>query len=188
MNQKGTQSLKTDRLEFRRFTADDADAVYNTWMSDEEVTKFLRFRREVTVQSTHEIVFKWGESYEEKDFYNWALVLRQTNELIGYIQASVQNDADGIGEVGYCLGRRFWNHGYATEALRAVLHFLIFEVGFNRIEACCSVNNTASERVLQKAGMIFEGTLRQSYLCNLGYQDSHLYSILRADFDLEGKE
>jgi len=84
MNQKGTQSLKTDRLEFRRFTADDADAVYNTWMSDEEVTKFLRFRREVTVQSTHEIVFKWGESYEEKDFYSHLYsILRADFDLEG---------------------------------------------------------------------------------------------------------
>lgn len=188
MNHKGTRPLKTDRLEFCRFTVDDADAVYNTCMFDEEVTKFLRLRREVTLQSTHEIVSKWVRSYEEKDVYNWALVLTQTKELIGYIQASVQNDADGIGEVGYCLGRRFWNRGYATEALQAVLHFLIFEVGFNRIEACCSVNNPASGRVLQKAGMTLEGTLRQSYLCSLGYQDSHLYSILRDDFDVEGQK
>lgn len=188
MNHKGTQPFKTDRLKFRRFTVDDADDVYDTCMSDVEVTKFLRLRREITLQSTHEIVSKWVESYEEKDYYNWALVLLQTNELIGYIQASVQNDADGIGEIGYCLGRRFWNYGYVTEALQAVLHFLIFEVGFNRIEACCSVNNPASGRVLQKAGMTLEGTLRQSYLCSLGYQDSDLYGILRADFDVEGKE
>ena len=182
---QGTQPIETDRLCLRRFAAEDAGAVYRNWMSDGEVTKYLRMQQPADPESVREVLEKWGGRYDSPEYYQWGIALRQTDELIGSIGASVQSEADAIADVGYCLGRRFWNHGYATEALTAVLLYLIRKIGFNRVEACHSVQNPASGRVMQKAGMTFEGILRQGYRCRLGYQDSCIYSLLRDDLRSE---
>lgn len=68
-----------------------------------------------------------------------------------------------------------------TEALRAVLAFAFDRADFHRVEACHSVRNPASGRVMQKAGMTFEGTARQKYKANCGFQDCRLYAALRKD-------
>lgn len=185
LRHQGTQPIETDRLRLRRFVAGDAGEVYLNWMSDGEVTKYLRMRQAADPESVRDVLNKWVGRYDVPEYYQWGIALRQTGKLIGSIGASVQSEADAVADVGYCLGRRFWNHGYATEALAAVLRYLIRQIGFNRVEACHSVQNPASGRVMQKAGMTFEGILRQSYRCRLGYQDSCLYSLLKDDLRSE---
>lgn len=185
LNQTGTREIVTKRLLLRPFTNEDAEYVFKNWMSDEEVTKYLQLRKEVTCESTKIVVEKWVNSYLSPDFYNWAISLRDTGELIGNIEAFIKSEFDETGGIGYCIGRKFWNHGYATEALSMVLKYLLETVGFNRIEASHSIHNPASGYVMKKSGMIYEGTLRQAYRTSLGFQDSCIYSILRDDLNIE---
>ena len=63
-------------------------------------------------------------------------------------------------EVGYCIGSRWWNQGYVSEALGMVMDFLFDQVGFHRIEARHDEENHASGRVMEKNGMKREGLLR----------------------------
>lgn len=179
----GTQTLQTERLILRRFTLEDAETVFHTWTSDSEVTKYLRYETHESVETTREVIGRWVNSYDSPDFYLWGITLKENGALIGSISGSTQSETDDIADVGYCIGRAYWAHGYMTEALQAVIRFLIFSVGFNRVEACHSKNNPASGRVMQKAGMICEGLLRQGYRSRIGYQDSYLYSILREDLE-----
>ena len=86
-------------------------------------------------------------------------------------------------ETGYCLGRRWWGRGIATEALRAVIDFLFAQVNFHRVAAVHDPNNPASGRVMQKAGMTREGMLRQSALIKGRFVDSVVYSILRDEWE-----
>jgi ribosomal-protein-alanine N-acetyltransferase len=86
-------------------------------------------------------------------------------------------------EIGYCIGRKFWNRGYTTEALSRVINFFFGEVGFNRIEAMHDVLNPASGRVMQKCGMIHEGTMREVGLNKDGeFFSWQLYAILQSDW------
>ena len=62
------------------------------------------------------------------------------------------------------VGKAFQGKGYATEAARAVLRYLFGEVSFHRVQAKCCVENTASERVMQRIGMVREGVLRDFFL------------------------
>lgn len=181
LEHRGTQAIETERLLLRRFAESDAEAVFANWMGDGETTKYLDVRREITADSVREVVRKWAEAYAAPEFYNWAVVPRGESEPIGHIEASVKDAYNEEGEIGYCIGRGFWNRGYATEALAAVLRFLLGEVGFRRIEASHSVENPASGRVMRKAGMALEGVRRQGYRCRLGFQDAAVYSILRGD-------
>lgn len=179
---KGTQKIETERLILRKFAIDDADDLYNTCLSDGEVTKFLRMEKQASSDTVCEVLKNWVKKYPEDTYYHWCIENKQTGELMGSIGAHSESEYDMIAQTGYFLGRKFWSKGYATEALKAVIHFMIFEVGYNRVEACHSSNNPASGKVMQKSGMKYEGTIRQGYLCGLGFQDSCLYGILKDDF------
>jgi ribosomal-protein-alanine N-acetyltransferase len=107
--------------------------------------------------------------------------------LIGTISIHSIHENFQRGEVGYALAKRYWNQGYVTEALQAVVDFSFGIVGFNRLEAHHSIYNPASGAVLIKAGFQHEGVLRQYYRSNDGYQDSSMYAILLKDWTLAQK-
>ncbi|MDO4620361.1 MAG: GNAT family N-acetyltransferase, partial [Lachnospiraceae bacterium] len=94
---------------------------------------------------------------------------------------NVDEDADQV-ELGYSIGSKWWRHGYATEAAKAVIHYAFDSVEFHRIYASHHIENTASGRVLEKIGMQYEGTLRDGQKNADGtYADLKLYSIIQKD-------
>ncbi len=181
LNHTGTRTIRTERLVLRRFTSDDAPAFFAGWAGDEEATRFLRFEPLGSVEAAGDFLRAAVERYSDPARYYWAI---ETNggELIGAIGASTDG-MDLKADISYVIGRRFHGRGYATEAARAVIRHLFLEVGVNRIEACPSVNNPASGRVLSKAGLKLEGRARQKYKCRMGFQDCDLYGLVRDDYE-----
>ena len=107
--------------------------------------------------------------------------LRETHELIGNISVvKIDEDTQSV-ELGWVTGRSWWGNGYTAEAAQRVIDFLFDEVGANRIGARHDSNNPNSGRVMQKAGMKYEGTLRQSDRNNQGIVDCAYYSVIAAD-------
>ena len=96
----------------------------------------------------------------------------------------VVNESDMCRDFAYSISRKYWCMGVATEALKAVLKFAFETVGFNRIESYHSLDNSASGKVMLKAGMKLEGLARQKYKSNVGFEDSYIYSILREEFEV----
>ncbi len=183
MHHKGTVSLQTERLLLRRFVIEDAEAMYNNWASDDAVTKFLTWPTHAGVDVTRQVLESWIASYERADFYNWAMQLRQTGELIGNIAVGKYREDIAGAELGYCMGTRWWGQGLMPEAGRAVVRYLFDEVGCNRVAAVHAVGNPKSGRCMQKIGMRYEGTLRQAGFCNQGVIDEVWYSILREEYN-----
>lgn len=180
MNNKGTQEIQTERLILRQFTLDDAQDMYQN-AKDPEVTKYLRWKPHKSLQESIDLLKEWIKSYPNPDFYSWAIARKEDNRIIGCIGILGVSEIDDSGEVGYWLGRNWWGKGIMTEALKAVIRFVFEECGFNRLEADHSVNNPASGRVMQKAGMTFEGIAREKYKANAGFQDCKIYAILKKD-------
>ena len=83
MNHKGTIKLETERLILRKFTVEDAEAMYENWASEEEVTKFLTWPPHANAELTKCLLTNWGENYEKPDYYNWVIELKATGEIIG---------------------------------------------------------------------------------------------------------
>ena len=179
MNHLGTQTLETPRLILRPFTLEDAPAMYRNWASDPEVTKYLTWPTHPSVQVSQMVLSDWVSCYEKKDYYQWAIVLRETDEPIGSMAVVSQRDDVGKAEIGYCIGRRWWRQGITPEALSAVIRFLMDEVGMQRIEARHDPRNPASGAVMRKCGMTFEGTLRRSDWNNQGLCDASYYAIVK---------
>ncbi|MBP5727767.1 MAG: GNAT family N-acetyltransferase [Clostridia bacterium] len=119
--------------------------------------------------------------YENPARYCWAIVLKETGEVIGTVAAPTVPERTECVEVTYAVGSAWWGKGLAPEALKAVMDFLFDRVGVNRIEAGHDVRNPNSGRVMEKAGMLKEGVLRQAGRNNQGLFDLVFYAMLKQD-------
>lgn len=186
MNHQGTIKLNTNRLILRPLQLADAESMYLGWATDMDVVKYLSWKPHISVDETKRIISYWMSNYPDPKFYVWGIQLKN-GSLIGTISIHSVHDGFERGEVGYALMKRYWNQGYMTEALEALLAYAFGVVGFNRLEAHHSIYNPASGAVLIKNGFQHEGVLRQYYRSNDGFQDSSLYSILKKDWDMAQK-
>lgn len=176
---RGSIELKTDRLILRRFQPSDAESIYNNWANDPEVAEHLTWQAHADISVSQSVLDSWLGGYDSSDFYQWGIEL--AGELIGSIGCKGPDPELNSIEVGYAIGRRYWGHGYMTEALGAVIDYLFAE-GNNRVWAYHDLDNPASERVLEKSGMIFEGIVRDGAVDNVGnYRDVKQWAILRRD-------
>lgn len=81
----------------------------------------------------------------------------------------------------YLLNRRFWGCGYMSEAIRALLRFGFDELELQRIFGHCDLDNPASARVMEKAGMAREGVLRQERWIKDQWRDVIVYAAIASD-------
>ena len=183
MTHKGTVTIETERLILRKFVPQDAEPAYKNWCSDPEVTKYLTWKTHANVEETKEVIGRWVAGYEDPAFYQWAIELKEIGEPIGSISVVSMHEIINQVEVGYCIGRKWWHKGIASEAFSALIPFLFEEVGANRIAAKHDPNNPHSGAVMRKCGLTHEGTVRQTGLNNCGLCDLCIYGILRSDYD-----
>ena len=166
----------------RRFTLDDAEAMYKNWASDPDVTKFLTWPAHSGIDVSQAVLEEWVPLYEEKNYYQWAIVLKEHgNDPIGSISAVYMNEAVDMVHIGYCLGKEWWHRGIMSEALKAVMDFFFDEVGANRIESRHDPRNPHSGMVMKKCGMKYEGTMRSSDKNNQGVCDVCCYALLKSE-------
>lgn len=178
----GTQDIKTERLLLRKFSIDDADAMYRNWASDPDVTKYLTWPTHTSIDDSKEVLEDWASSYPQENYYQWAIVLREHgSDPIGSISAVFMNDDTDMVHVGYCLGKDWWHQGIMSEALKAVMDFFFDKVEANRIESRHDPRNPHSGMVMKKCGMKYEGTLRSSDRNNQGICDACWYALLKSE-------
>lgn len=182
MNHLGTKVLETERLILRPFVWEDHEAMYRNWESDPEVTKYLRWSHYTSLEDVGPVLQEWIDSYAKPDFYQWAIVPKAVGEPIGSISVVGYDDRIGQPEIGYCIGKPWWRQGFTSEALTAVIDFLIGEVGAARVESWHDPRNSNSGAVMKKCGMTYEGTLRQADYNNQGICDACVYAILAEDW------
>lgn len=184
LNHQGTKKLETERLILRQFKIEDYVEMYNNWACEDVVTKFLTWQTHTNLDVTKSVLADWILKYANKDFYNWAIELKEENRLIGNISVVSLREETLSAILGYCMGSKWWGKEIMPEAGKAVLKYLFEEVGFNRIAANHDKNNPKSGRVMQKIGMTYEGTLRSAGFCNQGIIDDVRYSILKSEWEL----
>ena len=179
---KGTQTLFTERLTLRKFTVDDAQAMFENWANDERVTRYLTWCPHESPEFTKQLLEGWCAAYESLNTYNWAMEYEGT--LIGNISAVRLNDKNEYAELGYCMGYAYWNKGLMPEAAKAVIDYLFTEIGVHRVGISHAVKNPASGRVAQKCGLTFEGTKREYFKASTGeFLDISYYGIIRSEWE-----
>lgn len=182
MEHVGTRPLETKRLLLRRFQLEDAQAIYQNWASDPEVTKYLMWPAHSGIDVTVRVLKEWLPTYESNHTYLWAITMKENGaEPIGSISVVQKDDRIAMAHIGYCIGRKWWNQGITSEAMKAVMDYLFDVVGVNRIESRHDPRNPNSGRVMKKCGMSCECTLRQADWNNQGICDACYYALLKSE-------
>lgn len=170
--------LQTERLYLRQMTQADmpalakilkdpvAMAAYEHAFSDEEVQQWLENQQ---------------RRYREDGHGLWAVVLRESGEMIGQCGLTWQNwEERRVLEVGYLFQRAFWHHGYATEAAVACRDYAFGQLGAGEVFSIIRDSNLPSQRVARRNGMTQRGVFVKHYY---GVDMPHLvFSITREEW------
>jgi ribosomal-protein-alanine N-acetyltransferase len=178
---KGNPDLETERLLLRRLRKEDAEAVF-AYASDPEVSRYMTWDTHASIEESHRFIEAKLAQYAKDEAGEWGIVWKETGRLVGAMGIASISMTNQRAEIGYVLARPWWGKGIMPEAVRRLLCFLYEEVGLNRVEAFHFLPNEASGRVMQKAGMRFEGVARERYLAKGRYWDAKQYAITRRDW------
>jgi len=162
--------MKTARLTLRPLTLDDAPAVQRLAGAYEVALNTALIPHPYPDGAAEEWIAR-------NDPHTFAV---DDGQLVGAIGLMMKGD--DIAELGYWIGVPFWNRGYASEAAREIVRYGFEECGLHRVYAGHYARNPASGRVMQKAGMTFEGTLRHHAKKWGQYLDVSFYGILRDEW------
>lgn len=146
----------TERLRMRRFRAGDESWIYE-YASDPEVTRYMDWPAHRDLADSVAYIEAMDAGWSTGGEYAWAVTLADGSPL-GAIGGS---GIDYKVSFGYVFARAAWGNGYATEVATALVGLLARIPVVQRIWATCDVDNAASARVLQKAGLECEGVLRK---------------------------
>jgi RimJ/RimL family protein N-acetyltransferase len=148
----------TKRLLMRRPTEADAEQMFVRYSHDAEVVRYLSWRPHRSIDDTLEYIGLMLKDSAQGLSTSYLILFRESGELLGSIGGRIQAP---LVEFGYCLARDSWGRGYATEAARKFVAVALSQGNICRVQAFCDIENQASARVLEKAGLTFEGILRR---------------------------
>lgn len=142
---------------------EDVAVVFHGYARDAEVCRYVTWTPHQTLAETEDFMRERLRKMEGGEIFAWALTRRGGDDdaLIGMIELRLNGHK---ADFGYVLARPFWGQGLMTEALRAVLDFAFTLPGVYRVWAICDVENRGSARVMEKAGLVLEGTLRRYFM------------------------
>ena len=155
----------TPRLTLRPFTLDDAPAVQALASAYEVALNTLMIPHPYPDGAAAEWIRTHDDDFTANRLHHFAIDDGQVCGAIGLIMKD-----DGMGEIGYWLGVPFWNRGYVSEAAREIIRYGFEDVGLRRIFAACFKRNGASARVMEKAGMTYEGEMEYVGLPHVIYR------------------
>lgn len=173
--------MATSPITLRPLRTDDARRIAELAGDPEVSATTLRLPYPYELHHAEDWLHKLATQPEPAVERVWGIEAGDPIELVGVIGLTF-NYSFKRAEVGYWIGRPYWNLGYATAALRAVINIGFGELGLNRIDAHHMAHNTGSGRVMSRAGMAYEGLLRQHVCKNDQFIDGLMYAILRQDW------
>lgn len=123
-----------------------------------------------------------NQGFDNQTQYSFGIRIKTSNEFIGGMGLKVNNRFNRA-ELGYWIAEPFWNKGYATEALKAILKFGFEVLHLNKIYATHLLENPASGKVMIKNGMIKEGELKDHVKKGDVYQSLIQYRLTKTEFE-----
>lgn len=169
----GAIALETDRLALREI-ADEDVAPLQAILSD-PLTMVHFPKRFLTQKAVEERIERMRNGYSERGFGLYAVVLKDSGETIGDCGIwDKQIEGREEIELGYHIGREYWNHGYATEAARGCRDYAFGTLGLSRLISLILPENMQSRRVAEKVGLTIEGETIHAELLH------YVYSIAKA--------
>ena len=168
--------VETDRLVLRYMKSSDSHAIFLNINSDKEVLKY--FIDKYVEDEANMTLDKTIDYCIANARYLFAIEIKETHEVIGMIlQCSTASETFNFSEIGYAIGRKYWNNNYATEALYGMIRFL-FDRGVHKVVVSHLVGNNASKRVIEKNGLTYEGRRKDEVYYHEQYYDVDYYYLI----------
>jgi [ribosomal protein S5]-alanine N-acetyltransferase len=174
-------ALESERLILRKLRMEDAGDLFE-YAQDVELARLGFWKPFDTLEDSRSEISAITEGYERGDVMQWAIEHKQDHRLIGRISLHRYEPDNARIETGYSLNPRYWGKGYATEAVKRAVQFSFEVLQVNRLGAVILAENVASIRVVEKAGLKFEGVRREYVFIGGTYHDMNCYSILRREW------
>ena len=153
--------IQTERLILRRMKKTDYHDMYE-YASNPDVTKYLTWEIHPNAAYTLRYLAYVATRYRAGEFFDWAVVLRENNKMIGTCGFTRIDEENSILEIGYVINPKFWGMGIATEAAERIIEFAFEELNINRIEAKFMFGNESSVKIESKQNVGTTVTLRFS--------------------------
>lgn len=176
--------LKSTRLAYKLLTDDDFNMFYSLY-SDEAV---MRYTYEPRLENKEAAVNKFREVLDNQTDLRkgnvYVAMLEETHEPIGIVEYELYslNAFGGVAELGYFLLQEYWGTGYGQEMAQALVDVLFNDTTIHRICGSCQAENAASEQIMRKLSMEYEGIERNSRYKNQQWYDEVKYAILREEW------
>ena len=171
----GPATLSSERLRFRVVEKKDAAALFRAWTSDPDTVRFLQWRPHQVLSEAEEFFDRLEQSIgkKEKSYY---VVADVQGADVGFASLKVEDGCRAI--LGFVVFRPFRGRGYAIEIIRTLCDWGLSEPEIFRVYALCDIENHASIRAMEKAGLAREGILqRWAVHPNLGSEPRDVISF-----------
>ena len=179
---RGTPSMETKRTILRRLTPEDAEDVF-AYAQSPDVSAYMTWDLHASIRDTQVFIRQCISDVDEDRAGVWGIEWKDTGRVIGTIRFVHVDTVNRSAPVAYVLSEAYWGQGIATEVLAKILEFGFESMGLNRIEGVHMLRNAVSGRVLEKAGMRYEGLIREKLRAKGLYWDVQQYAILKRDWD-----
>lgn len=146
-------------ISLKPLTAKDVTTEYVSWLNNRQIRRFLGIRHHKSLFTIPETIKFIDDCYKQKR-YHWGITVDKTH--VGNISCSAWCTDDRWIDISYLMGDiKYQGKGITTVAVGAAMKYLFEKIKFNRIQAECAIENSASIKVMEKLGMEKEGILRQ---------------------------
>lgn len=175
-------TLLTPRLRLRALRETDADTLFRMY-SDSAFMRYWAFPPLTAPEQAAENLTAMMKRAAAGSALFLAVELQSTGEAIGTCNFPSIYSPARRAEIGYGLLPTCWGHGYMQEAVAALLDYGFEMLKLHRIEADVDPRNASSVKVLERAGFVREGLLRERWIIADGeYSDGAFYGLLRQDW------
>jgi ribosomal-protein-alanine N-acetyltransferase len=168
--------LKTERLLLQQVHPEDQQFIFEG-LSHPEVIPFFGVKYN-SFEATAKQMEWYAKAYSEGTGGPWKIIDKSTNEKIGVIAYYFYKAEHKKAEVGFWIFPKYWNKGIVSEALNAVINYCQKEKGIHRLEAFVEEGNTASNKVLEKGGFEYEGTMKDCEIKDGRYISLLIYALI----------
>ena len=173
--------LETERLILRKIRLKDVSDMY-AYSRDPETSRFLLWEPHPNRRFTLSHILYLQKAYAAARFFDWALVLKETGQMIGTCGFTEIYEQEKRCEVGYVLSPRFHRRGLAPEALTEVLRYGFTVLGLEKASGRFMEDNIASRKVLERLGFHNDTVKRETFFKRGKEQTILTYSLSRDEF------
>jgi len=179
---KKTPEISGKRITLRKLRFSDSEDIYQN-VKDRKVVKWLlNIPHPYTLKSAVKFIRKTHYDARKEKTYAFGIMLKKESKVIGVITLFKLDYKNRNAEIGYWLGKRYWEQGFMTEAAKLLLKFGFRRLKLHKIHASLFEKNIASKMVLEKAGFKLEGKIRESRFKYGCWHNELRYGILNSEY------